>query len=107
MKLTSSCSKRLPVMGMGASGSLLDKSERIVVASVYEEREGEIQLGSGETMGWKGVWEKFEGVCLQFRNSSGVSASELCDIRPEWKKCNLFRFRIFSSEPSELVILKD
>ena len=30
-----------------------------------------------------------------------------CDIRPEWPKCNLCRLRIFSSKPSELVILKD
>ena len=30
-----------------------------------------------------------------------------CDIRPEWPKCNLCRLRNFSSEPSELMILKD
>ena len=29
----------------------------------------------------------------------------VCDIRPEWPKCNYCRLRIFSSEPSELVIV--
>ena len=31
----------------------------------------------------------------------------ICDIRPEWPKCNLCRLRIFSSKPSELMISKD
>ena len=30
-----------------------------------------------------------------------------CDIRPECEKCNLCRIRIFSSEPSGLVIIKN
>ena len=28
----------------------------------------------------------------------------VCDIRPEWPKCNLCRIRNFSSEPSGLVV---
>ena len=28
-----------------------------------------------------------------------------CDIRPEWPKCNLCRLRVFSSEPSGLVVI--
>ena len=31
----------------------------------------------------------------------------MCDIRPEWPKCNLCRIRILSSKPSELMISKD
>ena len=31
----------------------------------------------------------------------------VCDIRPEWPKCNLCRIRDFSSKPSELMVLKD
>ena len=31
----------------------------------------------------------------------------VCDIRPEWPKCSLCRIRDFSSEPSELMVLKD
>ena len=31
----------------------------------------------------------------------------ICDIRPEWPKCNLCRIRILSSKPSELMISKD
>ena len=30
---------------------------------------------------------------------------KLCDIRPEWPKCNLCRLRVFSSEPSGLVVI--
>ena len=36
-----------------------------------------------------------------------VVAFKLCDIRPEWPKCNLCRIRILSSKPSELMISKD
>ena len=34
-----------------------------------------------------------------------TSTSMSCDIRPEWPKCNLCRIRIFSSEPSGLVVI--
>ena len=37
---------------------------------------------------------------------SGPSVFQ-CDIRPEWPKCNLCRIRIFSSEPSGSVIIKN
>ena len=33
--------------------------------------------------------------------------AKVCDIRPEWPKCNLCRIRILSSKPSELMISKD
>ena len=32
---------------------------------------------------------------------------QICDIRPEWPKCNLCRIRILSSKPSELMISRD
>ena len=35
------------------------------------------------------------------------AAPTVCDIRPECEKCNLCRIRIFSSEPSGLVIIKN
>ena len=41
-------------MGRGVLGSLLDIGERIGTALVYEVGKGEVSLGSGETMGWKG-----------------------------------------------------
>ena len=31
----------------------------------------------------------------------------VCDIRPEWPKCNLCRLRIFSSKPSGFVVIKN
>ena len=49
-------------MGLGASGWLLDIGEKIGVASVYEEGEGEVSLGSCEAMGWKGGCEKLVGL---------------------------------------------
>ena len=33
--------------------------------------------------------------------------AEVCDIRPEWTKCNLCSLGVFSSEPSELTVLSD
>ena len=31
----------------------------------------------------------------------------VCDIRPEWTKMQIQQFQVFSSEPSELAVLKD
>ena len=64
-------------MGLGTSGWLLDIGERIGVGSVYEEEDGEVSLEIRELMGWKGGWEKFVGLGLESRNSSGISTSEL------------------------------
>ena len=64
-------------MGLGASGWVLDIGERIGVGSVYEEGEGEVSLEIRELMGWKGGWEKFVGLGLESRSSSGISISDL------------------------------
>ena len=37
----------------------------------------------------------------------GLEFSSICDIRPEWIKMQIQHIRIFSSEPSELAILKE
>ena len=64
-------------MVLGASQSSLDNSERIRVASVYEEREGELSLGSGKVMGWKGGWQQFVGLGSQSSYLSGDSKTKL------------------------------
>ena len=45
--------------------------------------------------------------CVRNVKTLGVVHAQICDIRPECEKCNLYRIRIFSSEPSGLMIIKN
>ena len=40
-------------------------------------------------------------------SSSLTNSRQLCDIRPECAKMLILRSRVFSSEPSELTVLRD
>ena len=51
--------------------------ERIGVASVYEEGEGEVFLGSWGVRGWNGGCEKVDGLDYESNIPSGVPTSEL------------------------------
>ena len=42
------------MIGLGASGSLLDRGERMMVASVWEEGERYGSSGIKRVIGWKG-----------------------------------------------------
>ena len=44
---------------------------------------------------------------VRFNEDIDGTVRGVCDIRPECEKCNLCRIRIFSSEPSGLVIIKN
>ena len=50
---------------------------------------------------------KLKGYAVEARCIETLISKKQCDIRPECEKCNLCRIRIFSSEPSGLVIIKN
>ena len=55
------CSNWLSVLGLGTSVSLVDKGERMTIASVSEEGERDSSSGTGGVIGWEGSWKKSVG----------------------------------------------
>ena len=64
-------------MRLGTSGALLERREKIGVASVSAVAEVVFSTGKKVVFGSTGGWENEVGLGMESRNSSGVSTVEL------------------------------
>ena len=51
--------------------------------------------------------DKEEGQPRSAEKRLPLDQLQICDIRPEWTKMQIQHIRVFNSEPSELVVLKE
>ena len=61
-----------------------------------------------ESWSWQVAWQALEKIIREGKNKKNMAEKKKpCDIRPECTKMQIQQFRVFSSEPSELAILKE